>query len=57
MGLQVEDDETAVTGMVAKLECPQGMPLLNAQAARALLRLLEGARARRRDGEQRRKAS
>ena len=49
--------EGAVTGAVAKLNCPVGIPVLNAQAARALLRLLEGARERRQRHEEHRKAS
>lgn len=49
--------DRTVTGAVVKLNCPESMPVLNAQAARALLRLLEGARARRENGEERRKAS
>lgn len=48
--------EAAVTSAVAKLNCPEGVPVLSAQAAGALLRLLEGARERRRDREERRKA-
>lgn len=50
-----------VTGAVVKLNCPEDRPedrpVLNAQAARALLRLLKGARARRQDREEHRKAS
>ena len=49
--------EAAVTGAVAKLNCAKGLPVLNAQAAGALLRLLEGARARRQNHEEHRRAS
>ena len=55
--LQVAHHEAAVTDAVAKLDCPEGLPVLNAQAAGALLRLLEGARERRRNREGHRKAS
>jgi hypothetical protein len=44
-------------GSVAEFWHSEGVPLLNAQAARALLRLLEGARERRQKQEERRKAS
>ncbi len=49
--------EGATIGAVAELNCPEDMPVLNAQAARALLRLLKGARGRRQDREEHRKAS
>jgi hypothetical protein len=54
---QVTHRERYATGSVAEFRHHDSVPLLNAQAARALLRLLEGARERRQQEEKDRKVS
>jgi hypothetical protein len=56
-GLQVTQRESSAPRSVSEFRHHEGVPLLNVQAARALLRLLEGARERRQQQEEHRRAS